>query len=102
LRPCLEDWLGAGAILAHLHGDPTGEARAAIAAFRELRADLPQALRDCMSGRELIERGYPEDVEIAGEVDSSSTVPVYDGEAFIGERTAVQPGDAPDDAAPRR
>lgn len=90
LRPCLEDWLGAGAILSHLPGVPTGEARAAIAAFRELQADIPQALRGCMSGRELIERGYPGDVDIAAELDSSSTVPMYDGEAFSCEPTSAQ------------
>jgi 2-phosphosulfolactate phosphatase len=82
LRPCLEDWLGAGAILSHLPGDPPAEARAAIAAFRELEAEIPQALRSCMSGRELIERGYPDDVEIAAEVGASSAAPTYDGEAF--------------------
>ncbi len=102
LRPCLEDWLGAGAILSHLPCVPTADARAAIAAFRELQTDLPKALRDCMSGRELIERGYPEDVDIAAEVDSSSAVPVYDGEAFTREPTAAQQGDAPDGAARRR
>lgn len=85
LRPCLEDWLGAGAILSHLPSVATGEARAAIAAFRELQGDLLPALRDCMSGRELIERGYLEDVEIAAEVDVSSAVPVYDGEAYARE-----------------
>jgi phosphosulfolactate phosphohydrolase-like enzyme len=35
-----------------------------------------------MSGRELIERGYPDDVEIAAEVGASSAAPTYDGEAF--------------------
>ena len=102
LRPCLEDWLGAGAIVSHLPWFSTGEARAATAAFRELQADLPLALRGCMSGRELIERGYPDDVDIAAEVDSSSTVPMYDGEAFTGEPTAAQHGDAPDGAPERR
>jgi 2-phosphosulfolactate phosphatase len=85
LRPCLEDWLGAGAILAHLSGELSGEARAAVAAFRELEPEMAHALRSCASGRELIERGYPEDVEIAAEVGSSTAVPVYDGEAFAGE-----------------
>ncbi len=89
LRPSLEDWLGAGAILSHLPCDSSGEARAAVAAFRELEAELPNALRSCMSGRELIERGYPEDVEIAAEIGVSSTVPIYDGEAFVDRGTAA-------------
>ena len=83
LRPCLEDWLGAGAILSHLPCDASGEARAAIAAFRELEAEIPQALRSCMSGRELIERGHPEDVEIAAQLGVSPAVPIFDGEAFV-------------------
>ena len=84
LRLCLEDWLGAGAILRHLPGGGSGEVRAAIAAFRELEPELATSMQSSMSGRELIERGYPEDVAIASELDSSSTVPVYDGDAFVG------------------
>lgn len=89
LRPSLEDWLGAGAILSHLPYATSVDARAAVAAYRELENDLTQALRSCMSGRELIERGYPEDIEIAAEVGVSTTVPIYDGEAFTNGHAAA-------------
>jgi len=84
LRPSLEDWLGAGAILHHLAGKSSPEARAAVAAYRELEAELAEALRQSLSGRELIERGCAEDVELAAQAGVSTTVPVYDGEAFVG------------------
>jgi len=82
LRPALEDWLGAGAVLAGLPGEASGEARAAVAAWRALEAEIPNALRACPSGRGLAERGHPEDVELAAEVGVSACVPHYDGEAF--------------------
>ncbi len=76
LRPALEDLLGAGAILDALApAAPSVEARAAIAAFRSLRADLVGALRECASGRELEARGYPDDVRIAAELDASAAAP---------------------------
>ena len=83
LRPCLEDWLGAGAILRQLSGKHSAEARAAIAAFQALTPHIPQAISDSLSGRELIERGYAQDVALAAEVDVSSTVSRFHGEAFI-------------------
>lgn len=85
LRPCAEDLWCAGGILAALAdlgiGGLSPEARIAVAAWRA--ADLPGDLRDCAGGRELIAAGYPEDVEIAGDVDSSLVVPVLEGDRFV-------------------
>jgi 2-phosphosulfolactate phosphatase len=75
LRPAIEDLLGAGAIIARLQGKLTPEARSARAAYLELKNELAATLRDCLSGRELIDRGYPDDVEMAAEEDVSSAVP---------------------------
>ena len=63
LRPALEDWLGAGAIIAHLPGDRSPEARAAAAAFEVHQANLLETLMAVPSGVELIDKGYVEDVE---------------------------------------
>lgn len=82
LRPCFEDWIGAGAIIEHLPGERSPEAEAALAAWRSAQPRLPAGLRDCPSGRELIERGFPQDVEMAGEVNVSSCVPVLCEGAF--------------------
>ncbi len=81
-RPSLEDWLGAGAILSHLSGSASPEARAAIAAFREHRSGLERALLECESGRELERWGYREDVLLAAMLDASESVPEFDGVAY--------------------
>lgn len=76
LRPAWEDLIGAGAILAALHAsNPSPEARAAIAAFSESRAQLGAYLETCASGRELVELGYQRDVALAAEIDVSAAAP---------------------------
>ncbi|NGN95975.1 2-phosphosulfolactate phosphatase [Nocardioides sp. KC13] len=81
LRPAVEDLWGAGAVLDAL--DPDGlspEAAMARDAFRA--ADLPDALHTCAGGRELIAKGYAEDVVVAAQLDSASVVPVLRGGSF--------------------
>ena len=48
----------------------------AAAAFDTVRPRLDGELQACSSGRELIELGFPEDVDIASERDTSIVVPV--------------------------
>jgi len=83
LRPALEDWLGAGAILRHLPGVKSAEALAAIAAFEHAGQPLTEVIARSGSGRELIERGFSGDVDLAAEVDVSGHLPRYDGTAFV-------------------
>ncbi|MBI4480392.1 MAG: 2-phosphosulfolactate phosphatase [Acidobacteria bacterium] len=83
LRPALEDWLGAGAIIDSLSGDLSPEAEAARAAFRSAGKDLPRLLRNCTSGKELIGRGYGEDIELAAELNSSKTVPILRNRRYM-------------------
>ena len=75
LRPALEDWLGAGAIVSRLPGTRSPEAEAARGAWEVHAARIGETLRDCASGRELIERGFAEDVAIAAMVDASPAAP---------------------------
>lgn len=77
LRPAIEDWLGAGAILDALDGDFSPEARGARATFRAMKADLKAALNQCSSGKELIARGFARDVELAAEWNVSDTAPRF-------------------------
>ena len=90
LRPALEDLLGAGAILAALRGADAGaassgagspgvvlspEADAARACF-EGTADVAAAVAGSVSGRELVDGGFGDDVAIAVETDACGLVPV--------------------------
>jgi 2-phosphosulfolactate phosphatase len=83
LRPCLEDWIGAGAVLFLLRGRRSPEAELAVAAFERFRSDLAGTLSRCGSGQELIERGFACDVELAAEYGVSSTVPMLAGDRFV-------------------
>lgn len=74
---------GAGAILAHLPGRPSPEAETAVAAFERFRHNLHDALARCISGRELIERGFPSDVELAAEYAVSSAAPILNDDRFV-------------------
>lgn len=84
LRPALEDWLGAGAVIDALGpASRSAEAEAAGEAFRSARGNLGDVLRDCLSGRELIDRGFPQDVEIALALDVSRSAPRLRDGAYV-------------------
>lgn len=83
LRPALEDWLGAGAILRWLPGSRSPEADAAVAVFERHRETLVETLDQCGSGRELDNRGHEKDKFIAGQLDVSACVARFDGIAFV-------------------
>ncbi|HLJ56623.1 MAG TPA: 2-phosphosulfolactate phosphatase [Chthonomonadaceae bacterium] len=99
LRFALEDYLGAGAVLSALDRSvaPSGVACREVAsfagdsqpcapltpdaavcrdAFRASAGRIEALLRDCPSGRVLRDRGWPQDVELAAEVDCCRAVPI--------------------------
>lgn len=88
LRPAVEDLWGAGAVVGALvecgADELSPEAAAAAAAFRAVEdpAALAAGLRACTSGRELLHRGFADDVQIASELDAAGTVAVLRGGAF--------------------
>jgi 2-phosphosulfolactate phosphatase len=88
LRPCFEDLVGAGAIIALLHGARSPEAETAQAAFERVAGRLHESLAACGSGRELIARGFADDVTMAATLDASDCVPLLRGPAFVGARCA--------------
>jgi 2-phosphosulfolactate phosphatase len=91
LRPALEDLLGAGAVLSALGGDLSPEARSAAAAWEDARDTVADALLRCASGRELVERGFRDDVEYASAYGVSDVVPVLvDGEFRHGPTVPVR------------
>jgi 2-phosphosulfolactate phosphatase len=84
IRFALEDWLGAGAVMSHLKGEKTASASLAAETLHALRDRLPGVIASSPSGRELIERGFPEDIEIASQLGCSSAVPVLRDGAYVG------------------
>jgi 2-phosphosulfolactate phosphatase len=77
LRPSVEDLVGAGAIVAAL--DPqilrSVEATMAATTFESHAGRLLSVLQGCVSGRELRERGFDADVDLATQVDAHAVVP---------------------------
>lgn len=90
LRTALEDQLGAGAILSSLTRlDPippaafSPEAWSAARLFDALGVGVGSMLRGCVGARELTAKGFADDVDVAGALDSSDVVPVLRGGAFV-------------------
>lgn len=82
LRPAIEDLLGAGAIIHHLALPCSPEAQVARDAFRSAREDVERLIRASVSGRELIDRGFADDVDIAVELEVSHSAPRLIGGAY--------------------
>lgn len=82
LRPAIEDLLGAGAIIHHLERTPTPEAQIARDAYRNAGADIDHLVRLSVSGRELTDRGFSGDVDLALQENVSDTAPLLHDDAF--------------------
>jgi 2-phosphosulfolactate phosphatase len=83
LRPAIEDWLGAGAVIDQLEGSLTAEADAARCTFRAVRNRLGSLLADSLSGMELADLGFAGDVALAAAHDVSGSVPVLREGAYV-------------------
>jgi 2-phosphosulfolactate phosphatase len=95
LRPCLEDLIGAGAVLANLPGTLSPEAEMAVATFTHFHKHLRETLLRCASGRELVEKGFALDVELASEYGVSEAAPVLTEDRFIDDSVSHSPGLTP-------
>lgn len=82
LRPAIEDLLAAGAILHHLDVACSPEARVARDAYRSAGLETADLVRESISGRELIDGGFPEDVEMAVAENVSTQVPLMTDGAY--------------------
>jgi 2-phosphosulfolactate phosphatase len=85
LRPAAEDLWGVGAVadafvrrLEHRAGPLllSPEARVAVSAWDGVAGSLDADLHACSSGRELVGKGWADDVAVAAELDASDLVPV--------------------------
>lgn len=83
IRPSLEDYLGAGAILQALGGTLSPEAEVCAGAFRQAKSRIAELVWDCGSGRELREKGYADDVNHCARLDRYAAVPRLHEERFV-------------------
>ena len=82
LRLAFEDLVGAGAVIRHLTGSLSPEARLAVQAFDGFKEDLLAGLTRCSSSKELIAKGFQEDVLLASELDVDPCAPRYSEGAY--------------------
>ena len=83
LRPAFEDLIGAGAIISYLDGTLSPESKAALTVFNE-SGQIPEQLKRCSSGKELVAKGFDPDVKIASDFNVSKNVPVLVDGAYVG------------------
>jgi 2-phosphosulfolactate phosphatase len=83
LRPAIEDYLGAGAILSYLEGSRSPEAEVCFGAFVQSKDKLKDLIWECGSGRELRERGFAEDVMYCSRLNDCQTVPILNKDHFV-------------------
>ncbi|MFD1735464.1 2-phosphosulfolactate phosphatase [Bacillus salitolerans] len=86
LRPAVEDYLGAGAILSYLGGDKSPEAKICMAGFLSVREKIEDVIWECGSGRELRERGFDADVKHCIRLNTYKTVPMLQDGYFVDVR----------------
>ncbi|MGG3564805.1 2-phosphosulfolactate phosphatase [Neobacillus rhizosphaerae] len=83
LRPAIEDYLGAGAILSYLEGKKSPEAELCMTSFLHSKDKLNDLIWDCGSGRELRGRGYEADVNHCCRLNVYQTVPLLNKDHFV-------------------
>lgn len=82
LRPAVEDWVGAGAIIQYLEGARSPEAQAALAAYQAAADALETLLTECGSGKQLIAMGYPQDLGVCAALNADPVAPILKDGAY--------------------
>ncbi len=82
LRPALEDFIGAGAIIRYLSGTLSPESQAAMSTYVSVEGSLISSLKRCSSGKELIAMGFENDIPPIAEVDIEDCAPVLKDGAY--------------------
>lgn len=83
LRPSIEDYLGAGAILSELEGTKSPEAEVCIGAFLQSKHKLKELIWECGSGRELRMKGFEDDVRHCSQLNHFKVVPILQNNCFV-------------------
>ncbi|MEA2575838.1 MAG: 2-phosphosulfolactate phosphatase [Chloroflexia bacterium] len=87
LRPAIEDMIGAGAIIHHLIHEfgrnCSPEAEAAEAVYAHFWDQLYWGIETCSSGRELVGKGFEDDIGYAADLDVSQCAPRLVDGAYV-------------------
>jgi 2-phosphosulfolactate phosphatase len=83
LRPSIEDYLGAGAVLSYLEGEKSPEAEVCMGAFQNAKEKITELIWDCGSGRELRQKGFEDDVSHCSRLNVYETVPLLNNDHFV-------------------
>src|ERR1035437_4512249 len=89
LRPCVEDLLGAGAMISYLRGKLLPESNTAVSVFDSFAGDLSGCRKNSVSEREKVERGEDRDIELASALNVGDCVPILQNGAFVQARGDV-------------
>ncbi len=82
MRFALEDYLGAGAVISCLKGNFIGKAEDAMLSFRSFKKDISRTISMSISGVELIEKGFEDDIALACEINVSASVPLLSNNIY--------------------
>lgn len=83
IRFALEDLFGAGAILSCLSGSLSPESKMAVNVYDSLHNLETETLLNCVSGIELVSKGFEIDVYLAADMNVSTCIPVLKDGAYI-------------------
>lgn len=85
IRFAFEDLLGAGAIISYLTGNLSPESKIGLNLFESSKKTISKDIKECSSGKELIARGFENDIFLATQLNASSNVPQLIQNYFIGQ-----------------
>ncbi len=83
MRFAIEDYLGAGAVLSELDGEFSAEAELAKEIFMNVKPKLKDIIQKSISAKELIERGFTEDVELALKLNVGESMPKLINNCYV-------------------
>ncbi|OCA87524.1 2-phosphosulfolactate phosphatase [Bacillus sp. FJAT-27225] len=87
LRPSIEDYLAAGAIVSLLEGEKSPEALVCEGAYSQQRDNISNLIWESGSGRELREKGFEADVTHCSRIDVYTEVPLLRNGHFTTQKT---------------
>ncbi len=83
LRPAIEDWIGAGAIITHLEGKISPEAEIALTAYESSKDNILTILKNSSSGKELSVKGFASDILPIATLNCDDVAPILKDGAYI-------------------